>query len=74
MVSTFNSLGQSNLIGFRVNYNDSDTSSDERDLAQQFGVRYQHTMFTFDSSGEQIDKFLGQTSSETLKASFSKVN
>lgn len=33
----------SNVIGFRVNYNDSDTDEDEKALARQFGVAYQHT-------------------------------
>lgn len=73
-VETFNSLTNSNLIGFRVNFNDSDTSEDEKELAKEFGVRYQHTMFTLDSSGKQIDKFLGATTEAALKQSFAKVN
>jgi len=39
----FNELALENTVGFRVNYNDKDTDSDERALARQFGVAYQHT-------------------------------
>ena len=31
------------VVGFRVNYNDSDTDEDETALAKEFGVAYQHT-------------------------------
>lgn len=39
----FNSLGDINTVGFRVNYNDSDTDKFEEELAREFGVAYQHT-------------------------------
>lgn len=39
----FNSLTSDKLVGFRVNYNDSDTNSDEKALAEEFKVPYQHT-------------------------------
>lgn len=73
-VVTFNSLTSSNVIGFRVNYNDSDTSDDEEGLAKEFGVRYQHTFFTLDSKGQQVDKFLGDTTEAQLKEFLAKVN
>lgn len=41
--AAFNELNDPDLIGFRVNYRDSDTDSDEEALAKQFGVSYQHT-------------------------------
>jgi len=43
MTHVFNSLSSDALIGFRVNYNDSQTDDDERALASEFGVAYQHT-------------------------------
>ncbi len=73
-VATFNSLTSSNVIAFRVNFNDSDTSPDEEALAEEFGVTYQHTFFTLDSSGEQVDKFLGDTSSEEVKDFLAKID
>jgi len=41
--AAFKELNDSNLIGFRVNYRDGDDDADEKALAQQFGVSYQHT-------------------------------
>lgn len=41
--AAFNELNNPNIIGFRVNYRDSDTDENEVDLAKQFGVSYQHT-------------------------------
>ena len=39
----FNNLESENVIGFRVNYNDGETDADEKALAEQFKVTYQHT-------------------------------
>ncbi len=41
--SGFESLNDEQIIGFRVNYNDSDTDENEKKLAEQFKVPYQHT-------------------------------
>lgn len=43
LVDGFNSLNDSNVVGFRVNYNDPETDDLEKQLAKQFGVTYQHT-------------------------------
>jgi len=42
-IAAFNQLNDPNLVGFRVNYKDSDTDADEEELAKQFGIPYQHT-------------------------------
>lgn len=39
----FNSLTSEKIIGFRVNYKDSDTDKDEEALAKDFKIPYQHT-------------------------------
>ena len=39
----FNDLTHDKVVGFRVNYNDSDTDEDEKKLAKEFGITYQHT-------------------------------
>lgn len=39
----FDQLGNPAVIGFRVNYKDSDTDTDEEAMAEKFGVAYQHT-------------------------------
>lgn len=41
--AAFNELQRSDMVGFRVNYRDSETDDDEVALAKQFGVTYQHT-------------------------------
>lgn len=39
----FNELTTDKVVGFRVNYNDNETNGDEKNLAKEFGVAYQHT-------------------------------
>lgn len=55
MQSAFNKLTSDKVVGFRVNYNDSDTDSNEKALAGQFGVAYQHTK-VFVKNGQRILK------------------
>jgi thiol-disulfide isomerase/thioredoxin len=51
----FNELTSDGVVGFRVNYKDGDTDSDETALARQFGVTYQHTKVILKNS-EQVLK------------------
>ncbi len=39
----FDALDEAGVIGFRVSYNDNETDADEKVLAREFGVGYQHT-------------------------------
>ena len=55
MQKVFNELTTDKVVGFRVNYNDSDTDSNEKVLASQFGVVYQHTK-VFVKNGQRILK------------------
>src|SRR3989344_1107018 len=55
MQKTFNELSTDKVIGFRVNYNDDQTDNDEKNLAKQFGVAYQHTK-VFVKNGQRILK------------------
>ena len=43
LFSSFDTLNDPTVVGFRVNYNDDDTDDAEDALANQFGVTYQHT-------------------------------
>lgn len=43
MQAAFNQLTAANVVGFRVNYNDTDTDDDEKSLAREHGIAYQHT-------------------------------
>jgi len=51
----FDELDLEGVVGFRVNYNDNQTDNDEKDLAREFGVAYQHTK-VFVKDGERILK------------------
>jgi|SRR3989344_2770292 len=54
-LAAFNELNKENVIGFRVNYKDSDTNSDEETLAEQFQIPYQHTKVII-VNGKQVLK------------------
>lgn len=43
----------------RVNYEDSDTDSEEKALAQKYGITYQHTFVQIDDTGNEIQKWNG---------------
>lgn len=49
----------SDLNIIRVNYNDPDTDNEERNLAEKYGVTYQHTFVQIDSSGNELSKWNG---------------
>ena len=54
--AAFNEINDADLIGFRVNYRDSDTDADEENLAKEFGVGYQHTKVIL-KDGKRVGKF-----------------
>lgn len=51
----FNELATDRVVGFRVNYNDGDTDDNERMIAREFGVAYQHTK-VFLKGGQRVLK------------------
>lgn len=51
----FDELDNDNIIGFRVNYRDNQTDSNEENLAREFGVAYQHTK-VFVKNGKRVLK------------------
>lgn len=53
--AAFNQLTSDQVVGFRVNFNDSETDQSEKDLAREFGVPYQHTK-VFVKNGQSILK------------------
>ena len=55
----FDGLDREDVIGFRVNFKDSDTDADEGAMAKQFGVPYQHTKAII-KDGKQVLKSLEQ--------------
>lgn len=57
----------SDVTLIRVNYNDPDTDQEEKALAQQYGVTYQHTFVQIDQNGEEVNKWNGGQIEELLK-------
>ena len=53
--AAFDSLDKDNVVGFRVNYKDSDTDDFEESLAKQYGISYQHTKVLI-KNGERVLK------------------
>lgn len=50
----------------RVNYNDTETDQEEKDLAKKYGITYQHTFVQIDSQGREITKWNGGQIGELL--------
>ena len=50
----------------RVNYNDTDTDQEEKDLAQKYGITYQHTFVQIDRQGNEVAKWNGGQLDELL--------
>lgn len=57
----------SDVTVVRVNYNDPDTDQEEKDLARQYGVTYQHTFVQIDQDGQAVTKWNGGKMAELLK-------
>jgi len=53
--SVFAELATDKVVGFRVNFNDNETTDDEEGLAREHGVPYQHTK-VFVKDGSRILK------------------
>lgn len=67
----FDNLTSNNVIGFRVNFNDPDTDLDEKNLAKEFNVPYQHTKI-FLKDGKEIDRYPNQWSDSDFTLAFQK--
>jgi thiol-disulfide isomerase/thioredoxin len=55
------------VVVIRVNYNDSDTDNNEKELAEFYSVTYQHTFVQIDGDGNEITKWNGGQVADLLK-------
>ncbi|MBI1871846.1 thioredoxin family protein [Candidatus Collierbacteria bacterium] len=53
--SGFDELDSDSIIGFRVNFDDSETDKDEEALAREFRVTYQHTKIIL-KNGKEVSR------------------
>lgn len=51
---------------YRINYNDTATDTEEKDLAEKYSITYQHTFVQIDGEGEEIAKWNGGGLSEVI--------
>ncbi len=70
--SGFDSLNTDQVVGFRVNYNDIETDDDEKALAKQFAITYQHTKVIL-KNGQEVLKKTEQWDEQTLVSEINKV-
>lgn len=54
------------VVIIRVNYNDSDTDKEEKELAAKYGITYQHTFVELDSDGNAVQTWNGGSLSDIL--------
>ncbi len=54
------------VVVFRVNYNDTDTDQEEKELAKKYAITYQHTFVQIDESGNEITRWNGGKTEELL--------
>ena len=54
------------LTLIRINYNDTETDEEEKELARKYGVTYQHTFIQIDKDGTEITKWNGGAINELL--------
>lgn len=54
------------VVVIRVNYNDSETDQEEKDLAKKYGISYQHTYVQIDANGNEVSKWNGGQIDELL--------
>ncbi len=68
----FDGLTSDRVIGFRVNFNDSDTDEDEKTLAKQFSIPYQHTKVII-KEGKEVSRSLDSWTKEKFNEEISRV-
>lgn len=56
----------SDVTVIRVNYNDTDTDQEEKDLAKKYAITYQHTFVQIDGQGKEVTKWNGGQINELL--------
>lgn len=67
----FDGLTSDKVIGFRVNYEDSETDKDEEALAKQFNITYQHTKVIL-KDGKEFSKSLDSWTKERFDQEIEK--
>ena len=54
------------MVVIRVNYNDTNTDQEEKDLAKKYAITYQHTFVQIDGLGKEVTKWNGGKTDDLL--------
>lgn len=68
----FNELHTDKVVGFRLNFNDNETDNDEKKLAEEFGVGYQHTKILL-KNGKSVLRAIESWDKEKYLKEISKI-
>lgn len=71
ILEAFNEMNYPDVIGFEVHFNDNEVTDDDKKLAREFGISYQHTtvihVVGVDKTGKEAFRSLSPISKETIK-------
>ena len=67
ILAAFDELQLLNVVGFQVHYNDDETTAEETELAQRFGIAYQHTKLIV-KDGDALKRTLEEMRKDEIKA------
>lgn len=68
----FDNLTTGKIVGFRANFNDNQTDDDEKALAKQFNIPYQHHKVII-KNGQEVVRDLNQWDAQTFTKTINSV-
>ena len=71
ILEAFNEMNYPNVVGFEVHFNDNEVTEDDKRLAREFGISYQHTtvihVVGIDKTGKEAFRSFSPISKQTIK-------
>ncbi|MBI3341572.1 thioredoxin family protein [Candidatus Curtissbacteria bacterium] len=67
----FDALNTDKVVGFRINYNDTDTTKDGKDMAGKYGITFQHTKVIL-KNGKELSRDVNLWGKDTFLAEVNK--
>lgn len=71
ILEAFNEMSYHDVVGFEVHFNDDEVTEDDKRIAKEFGISYQHTTIIhvvgFDKTGKEAFRSFSPISKETIK-------
>lgn len=71
ILEAFNEMSYPDVIGFEVHFNDNEVTEDDKKIAREFGISYQHTtvihVVGVDKTGKEAFRSFSPVSKQTIK-------